>query len=113
MSTDPNCIFCKIVSGEIPAKLVERSDEFVAFSDITPQAPQHVLVIPTRHIPAISKHVVSAELGALVSAAARIGSQIGPGGFRLIVNEGPDGGQTVDHLHVHILAGRQLRWPPG
>ena len=113
MASDPNCLFCRIAQGEIPATIIEREPGHMAFRDITPQAPEHVLVIPTRHIPRISAHDTSTELGELVAAAARLGARIGPGGFRLVVNEGKDGGQTVDHLHVHILAGRPLGWPPG
>lgn len=110
---DSECIFCRIVLGEIPATFIEREASYVAFRDLTAQAPQHVLVVPTRHIPCISMHDLSEELGELIAAAAKLGRRLGPGGFRLIVNEGKDGGQTVDHLHVHILAGRPLGWPPG
>lgn len=110
---NPDCIFCRIIAQEIPAIEIERERGHIAFRDLTPQAPEHILVIPTRHIPHVSAHDVSSELGELVSAAARIGARVGPGGFRLVVNEGSDGGQTVDHLHVHILAGRPLGWPPG
>jgi histidine triad (HIT) family protein len=108
-----NCIFCRIVSGEIPATFIERESGYVVFADTNSQAPTHLLVVPTRHIPCVSAHDESNELGALVAAAAAVGKRLAPGGFRLIVNEGPDGGQTVDHLHVHILGGRPMSWPPG
>ncbi len=112
--TDPNCLFCKVVKGEIPASLVERTAEYVAFADIAPQAPHHILVVPTVHISAVSKHPDPLALGTLIAAAARIGAQAGgPAGFRLVINEGVHGGQTVHHLHVHVIAGRAMSWPPG
>jgi histidine triad (HIT) family protein len=115
------CIFCRIVAGAVPARIIEREPDYVAFADTNPQAPTHVLVVPTRHIPCVSAHDGISELGGLVAAAARLGRRLGygpqagsgPGGFRLVVNEGQDGGQTVDHLHVHVLAGRRFEWPPG
>jgi histidine triad (HIT) family protein len=110
---DVSCIFCRIVRGEIPATIIEREPGHIVFADNAPQAPTHLLVVPTRHVARISAHDAGSELGMLISAAARIGHRVGPGGFRLIVNEGSDGGQTVDHVHVHILAGRPLGWPPG
>lgn len=113
MTTD--CIFCKIVAGEIPAKIVQRGDGVIAIQDVNPQAPVHVLVLPEHHVPNILAHSsagTSDEIARLMRAAAEIGAK-NAGGFRLVVNTGDDGGQTVDHLHVHVLAGRRMTWPPG
>jgi histidine triad (HIT) family protein len=115
MSAD--CIFCKIASGEIPAGIVYEDDVVVAFRDVNPQAPGHWLVIPRRHI----ENVAALEpadgglVAAVMLAAARVAREQGveEGGYRLVLNVGPDGGQTVPHLHVHLLGGRQLSWPPG
>ena len=117
MAADPNCIFCKIVRKEIPADEVYRDEGVVAFRDLNPKAPVHVLVIPTAHahdLSAFAAEAGDAEAGALLRAAARIGqAEGGPGGYRVVLNEGSDGGQTVFHLHAHVLAGRPLGWPPG
>jgi histidine triad (HIT) family protein len=114
MSDD--CIFCKIVRKEIPAKEVLRNEHVVAFHDLTPQAPVHVLVIPTQHAEHLSEFAArgnAAAADALLAAAAEIGKSLGPGGYRVVINEGPDAGQSVFHLHAHVLAGRPLAWPPG
>jgi histidine triad (HIT) family protein len=114
MSDD--CIFCKIVRKEIPAREVLRSEHVVAFHDLTPQAPLHILVIPTRHAEHLSEFAVNGEpaaAAALLAAAAEIGKSLGPGGYRVVMNEGPDAGQSVFHLHAHVLAGRSFAWPPG
>jgi histidine triad (HIT) family protein len=111
-----NCIFCKIVRKEIPAQEVLRNDRVVAFHDLTPQAPVHVLVIPTQHAEHLSDFAAQGNAGtadALLAAAAEIGKRFGPGGYRVVINEGPDAGQSVFHLHAHVLAGRHLTWPPG
>jgi histidine triad (HIT) family protein len=110
-----DCIFCKIVTGEIPAKVVERGDGVIAIEDVNPQAPVHILVLPEKHVANIAAHTASGtsdDVARLMRAAAKIGEKHA-GGFRLVVNTGADGGQTVDHLHVHVLAGRHLSWPPG
>ena len=110
------CIFCSIVSGAVPAEILHRDERAIAIRDLNPQAPTHVLVIPTQHAAHLSEFVASAgeaEAGALFSLASRIGAQAPGDGYRIVVNEGPDGGQTVHHLHLHVLAGRRLRWPPG
>jgi len=115
-STDPNCIFCKIVRKEIQADEVLRDEHVVAFRDLNPQAPTHVLVIPTEHAAHLSDFTQSASGDAaarLLGAASEIGRRFGPGGYRVVMNEGPDAGQTVHHLHAHILAGRHMSWPPG
>ncbi|MCL6581045.1 MAG: histidine triad nucleotide-binding protein [Firmicutes bacterium] len=112
-----DCVFCKIARGEIPAREVLRDDDFVAFHDLNPQAPVHILVIPKKHYP----NVVEAAkedpglLGKLLAAVARLAEEQGllPEGFRLVANTGPNGGQTVQHLHFHILGGRFMGWPPG
>lgn len=113
-----DCIFCKIVAGEIPAKIVRRSPDAVAFHDLTPQAPTHVLVIPTQHFGAARDArgpEGAAALGKLLAFAAEVATDLGldAGGYRLVTNTGPDGGQSVFHLHFHLLGGRRFGWPPG
>jgi histidine triad (HIT) family protein len=111
-----DCIFCKIASREIPAREVYRDCEIVAIEDLDPQAPTHLLVMPVQHhgdVVAASKED-PALVGRIAGVASKLGSERGgERGFRLVVNTGPDGGQTVGHLHVHVLAGRRLTWPPG
>jgi histidine triad (HIT) family protein len=116
MATDSDCIFCKIVSKEIPAHEVLRDEHVVAFHDLNPQAPTHVLVVPTEHAAHLSDFAQSAtdeRAARLLNAAAEIGRRFGRDGYRVVINEGPDGGQTVGHLHAHVLAGRHMKWPPG
>jgi histidine triad (HIT) family protein len=113
-----DCIFCRIGSGEIPAKIVRRTPEAVAFHDLNPQAPVHVLVIPTRHYTAAGDARGEAGermLGHLVAFACEVASELGldARGYRLVMNTGVDGGQSVFHLHLHLLGGRKLGWPPG
>ena len=111
-----DCIFCKIVSGEIPAREVARDADAIVIHDANPQAPTHLLVIPTLHAPNLSEYLkVAHEKGAagLFAAASKAGIAAGGQGYRVVVNEGPDGGQTVDHLHLHVFAGRRMLWPPG
>ena len=111
-----DCLFCKIIAGTIPAKPVYQDDQCFAFQDIHPQAPVHVLVIPRKHIASLAAADKSDEalLGHLLSAAAEIARQQGlSNGFRTVISTGRDGGQTVDHLHVHVLGGRAMHWPPG
>jgi histidine triad (HIT) family protein len=113
---DPSCIFCKIVQKQIPADEVLRDEHVVAFRDLNPQAPTHVLVIPTEHAEHLSDFTATADgerAARLLSAASEIGRRFGRDGYRVVMNEGPDGGQTVHHLHVHVLAGRAMAWPPG
>jgi histidine triad (HIT) family protein len=114
--TVTDCLFCKIVRREIPAKEVRRDEHIVAFHDVNPQAPVHVLVVPTDHADHLSDFTGKAadEVAAhLLRTASEIGSQLGPGGYRVVMNQGHDGGQTVHHLHAHVLAGRPMTWPPG
>ena len=117
MKTEENCIFCKIIKGEIPCKKIFEDDEIFAFHDINAQAPVHFLVIPKRHIPNLTetKPEDSHLLGNLLFKAQELAVQQGCGekGFRQVINCKSHGGQTVDHLHIHILGGRHLRWPPG
>ena len=114
MSDD--CLFCKIVRKEINAKEVLRDEHVVAFHDLNPQAPAHVLVVPTVHADHLSEFVAQGNAAAaarLLAAAAEIGRQFGPNGYRVVINEGRDAGQSVFHLHAHVLAGRAMAWPPG
>ena len=111
-----DCIFCKIIAGDIPANVLHRDDSVVAIADVNPQAPTHILVMPVRHVPNVGELSAEADAeltGNLIATAARLGREHGTNGYRLVVNTGPDGGQTVDHAHVHVLAGRHLTWPPG
>ncbi len=115
--SDGDCLFCKIVDRRIPGQIVFESPRIVAFKDIHPQAPVHLLLVPTEHIPGV--HAVdprnAALVGELVTAANRLAGEMGiaDSGFRLVVNSRADGGQTVDHLHLHLLGGRRMAWPPG
>ncbi|MBD3271569.1 MAG: HIT domain-containing protein [Elusimicrobia bacterium] len=112
-----NCIFCKLIDRQIPAEIVYESDAVIGFKDINPQAPHHYLIIPKKHIPSIIS--VTTEHAALVSALVAAGNTIAADkglvnrGFRLVVNHGPDAGQAVDHVHMHLIGGRKLSWPPG
>ncbi len=116
MSTDPNCIFCKIVAGAIPVERLYEDDLVIAFPDREPQAPTHLLVIPKRHLASHAQATDEDELllGHMLSAAATIARKRDLGkGYRLVVNCGDEGGQSVAHLHLHLLGGRQMHWPPG
>lgn len=110
------CLFCKIVAGEIPAQIVVEGEHVVAFRDIDPKAPTHVLVIPRHHVERIAdvKPSDAPWLTELFEVAARIAEDEGlQDGFRLVVNNGEQAGQSVDHVHLHVLGGRDLSWPPG
>lgn len=111
-----DCLFCKIVSGAIPAARLYEDDTVLAFPDIHPQAPTHILVIPKKHI-ASHAHAAAGDeemLGHLMMAVNALAKEKHlDGGYRLVINTGPDGGQTVDHMHVHLLGGRPMHWPPG
>ena len=110
-----SCLFCRIVSREIPAAIVAETDTALAFRDVNPQAPLHVLVIPKRHVASLAEADDAALVGELSLVAARVAREAGhaDAGFRTVVNTGADAGQTVHHLHLHVLAGRALHWPPG
>lgn len=113
-----DCLFCRIVAGEIPAQIVRRSADALAFRDIDAKAPVHVLVIPTKHVPAV-RDAKGAEgerlLGSLLAFAAEVASEQGLDGegYRIVTNTGKNAGQSVDHLHFHIMGGRRMTWPPG
>jgi histidine triad (HIT) family protein len=114
--TEPNCAFCRIIRGELPAKNVYEDEDVFAFEDIHPQAPTHVLVIPKRHIAGMKEaEATDAEIiGRCHLAAATIARQRNiEKGYRTVLNVGPGAGQSVFHLHVHLLGGRTLSWPPG
>ena len=116
MTTDLGCLFCKIIRREIPADEVFRDEHVVAFRDLHPVAPTHVLVIPTTHVAHLSEFAEKMDPGAsarLLAVAAELGTRFGTRGYRVVTNEGPDAGQSVFHLHLHVLAGRALGWPPG
>lgn len=112
-----DCLFCRIAAKQVPAKLAAETEDFVAFHDIHPQAPVHVLVIPRRHIASLNdlgaedEGLVGRMFGLAKDLAGRLG--VADGGWRAVINAGPDAGQTVFHLHLHVLGGRPMNWPPG
>ncbi len=112
-----DCLFCRIASRTLPAEIVAEADGLVAFKDINPQAPTHVLIIPTEHISALSDvgEAHTALLGKAMHLANRLAKQFGiaSSGYRIVVNCGAGAGQSVWHLHFHLLGGRSMRWPPG
>jgi histidine triad (HIT) family protein len=113
-----DCLFCKIVAGEVPAKIAKRSSDAVAFNDIDAKAPIHFLVIPTKHVAAVRDAKGQEDerlLGKLLSFAAEVARERGldAEGYRIVTNTGKNAGQSVDHLHFHVLGGRKLTWPPG
>ena len=111
-----DCLFCKIVAGEIPANLIYEDDEVIAFNDINPQAPTHALIIPRKHIATLNSADESdkAVLGAMSLAAAKIAKEQGfdQAGYRTVMNCNEHGGQTVYHIHLHLLGGKAMGWPP-
>lgn len=114
---ETDCIFCRIVAGEIPARFVYQDDLVVAFHDINPRAPTHILLLPREHIPS-AQDLTEAHgpmLGRLFATSARLAQEqgIAEAGYRITTNVGRDGGQTVDHLHFHVMGGRPFTWPPG
>src|SRR5690242_1756593 len=112
-----DCLFCKIVAGSIPAALVYQDDAVIAFKDINPQAPLHVLIVPRKHIATLNDLVPEddALVGSMVRAATRLAQEQGyeARGYRTVFNTNREAGQTVFHIHLHLLAGRGLTWPPG
>jgi histidine triad (HIT) family protein len=115
MSED--CIFCKINKGEITAKIIYQDETVIAFNDLNPQAPQHVLIIPRKHIATINDIKENQETlsGHMITVAAKIAAEknLAADGYRLVFNCNSKGGQEVYHIHLHLLAGRQMQWPPG
>ena len=113
---DPDCLFCRIVAGELPSERLHEDEDVIAFRDINPRAPTHILVIPRRHIPD-AHSLTDADgptLAKLFAATRRLADEAGLGsGYRIVTNVGPDAGQTVFHLHLHLLGGRTMSWPPG
>ncbi len=111
------CIFCQIATQERPARIIYEDDRAIAFNDLSPQAPTHILIIPRQHIagPLDVDETNEQIIGHLVAVAALVARQqgIGDDGYRLVINQGRNGGQSVLHLHVHLLAGRRMAWPPG
>jgi histidine triad (HIT) family protein len=115
MTETADCLFCRIVAGDIPADIVLATDDTVAFRDVAPQAPTHVLVIPRRHHRDIAS-LASADpalAGRLMADAAQVASNLGLDEFRLVLNTGESAGQSVFHVHAHVMAGRAFGWPPG
>jgi histidine triad (HIT) family protein len=112
-----NCVFCKIIDGAIPSKKIYEDDEMLAFHDVSPQAPIHFLVIPKKHVPNIMEmeEADSILMGKILYKAQSIAKELGceENGARFVINCKSDGGQTVDHIHLHVLGGRSLDWPPG
>jgi len=109
------CLFCRIVRKEIPAKIVAETNDCVAFRDINPQAPVHILVVPREHVPSVGDVTDPALVGTLTRLAADLAQRegIAESGYRLVMNTNADAGQTVFHLHLHLLGGREMGWPPG
>ncbi len=112
-----DCIFCKIAAKEVPATVVHEDDTAVAFRDINPQAPTHIVIVPRKHIASVNELVEKDDnsVGYLLRVAARLAGeeQIAEPGYRLVVNCGREAGQSVDHLHLHLIGGRRMQWPPG
>ena len=112
-----SCIFCRIIHKEVQGRMIYEDQEIVAFDDVNPQAPIHVLVVPREHIASLSeiKEGNTGLVGRLLWVAHRVARErgIAESGYRTLFNHGPAGGQTVDHLHLHLLGGRQMTWPPG
>jgi histidine triad (HIT) family protein len=110
-----DCLFCRIVRQEIPVPLVYASADCVAFRDINPQAPTHILVVPRKHIPSLNEASDAETLGRLTLAASEIAKTegIAESGYRTVINTNRDAGQTVFHIHLHLLGGRSMAWPPG
>jgi histidine triad (HIT) family protein len=110
-----NCLFCRIISKEIPSSVVYEDDEILAFNDITPQAPVHILLIPKLHISSTEEITENNKeiAGKIIAAASLLAKQKGLEGYRLVFNSGESAGQSVFHLHCHLLSGRNFSWPPG
>src|SRR3989338_9204219 len=110
-----DCVFCRVISGELPSKFVYTGERLVAFKDLNPQAPTHVLLVPKKHIPSLAASEPQDQeiLGEIQRVAKEIAGTLKLEAFRLVLNNGKMAGQTVDHLHYHLLGGRRMIWPPG
>lgn len=110
---EKSCLFCRIIAGEIPGDFIHQDEQCVVIRDISPQAPTHLLVIPREHLESLDDASQSDEamLGHLLRIGARVANELGD--YRTVINTGAGAGQSVSHLHVHVLAGRQMQWPPG
>lgn len=110
-----NCLFCRIIAGELPSKIIYSDSSVAAFRDINPQAPEHILIVPKKHIVNLLavEDADAALLGEIQLVAVRVAKERKMNGFRLVLNNGKIAGQSVDHLHYHLLGGRRLAWPPG
>jgi len=115
MKSDPGCIFCQIVKGAVPATIVERHPHMLAIRDVNPQAPDHLLVFSADHVESLDACDDTDLLGQLLFLARDVARRvhIDHGGYRVVLNQGDHGGQTVPHLHLHVLGGRRMKWPPG
>ncbi|MBV8531855.1 MAG: HIT family protein [Candidatus Eremiobacteraeota bacterium] len=110
------CIFCKIISGDVPGDVLYKDESIIVLADVQPKAPVHLLVLPVRHVDNLAEFTATAAPGEardFIAAAARFGEERSPEGFRVVINSGTLGGQTVQHLHAHVIGGRTLTWPPG
>ncbi|MEX2181675.1 MAG: histidine triad nucleotide-binding protein [Gemmatimonadaceae bacterium] len=114
MTTD-ECVFCQIVKGTVPADKVAESEHALAFRDVAPQAPVHVLIIPKRHFTSMNELPDGSVVGAMTMLAKQVAKELelAEKGYRVVINTGKHGGQTVDHIHLHLLGGRKMKWPPG
>lgn len=110
-----SCLFCRIVRGDLPVTPIAQNEHAIAFRDVHPQAPVHVLIVPRRHVTSLAEATDALELGAVALLAAEVARQegIAATGYRTVMNTGDDGGQSVHHLHLHLLGGRAMTWPPG
>ena len=111
---DANCLFCKIITGKIPSEIVYKDKDVVAFKDITPAAPVHIMVVPVKHIVSLAAMTDqdTALVGKMTAAANKVAKDLGVAerGYRLIINSGPEAGQVIQHLHMHLVGGRELKW---
>ena len=108
-----NCIFCKIANKDIPSNIVYENEEVIAFNDLSPQAPVHVLVIPKKHYSSLNEIDEKNVMGELLNAVKETAKKLGISEYRTVINTGASAGQTVFHIHIHVLAGRPFNWPPG
>lgn len=111
--TPSDCLFCKIIAGDIPAKIVHQDDKITAFTDINPQAPTHILVIPNTHVASISRTEDATLFGDVLAGLRDIAAKLNLDNYRVAINNGAGAGQSVFHLHAHLLSGRAFTWPPG